>query len=178
MTLLRPSPEQFPPLPQSTNPDTIEQARRYILATTERTRTGEKRLSRTNRRRLAEIAIATLDNPDLPAFEAVATASQILAELPDRYQTQRLYDTLSRIMQSRAQEAYPGNATQELAAARLAIHGTDREHPFPEALEDARRQLGQPSTEDIIRKSSSLITYHDLGTTAPQEATEPRHKSS
>ena len=178
MTLLRPTSEQFPPLPQSTNPDTIEQARRYILATTEQTRTGEKRLSRTNQRRLAEIAIATLDNPDLPAFEAVTTASQILAELPDRYQTQMLYDTLSQIIQSRAQEAYPGNATQELAATRLAIQGTDREHSFPEALENARHQLGQPSTEDIIRKSSSLITHHDLGATAPQEVVEPRHKPS
>ena len=164
MTLLRPSTEPLPPIPAPTDPIAIEQARRSILHTTELARRDE-RLSRSTRQRLATLAIATLGNPNLPAFEAVFTAGQVLAELPDRDQTEELHTTLTQLMKERALEAFAKDAPRELAATQLAILETNRDRPFPAALEYAHQQLGQPSTEDVIRKSESLVTHYWLDNT-------------
>jgi tellurite resistance protein len=177
MTFLRSSTEHLPPIPEPTDPIAIEQARQSILHTTESARCGEK-LSRATRQRLATLAIATLSNPNLPAFEAVFTAGQVLAELPDRDQTDELHASLTRLIQERALEAFAKDAPRELAATRLAILETNRDRPFPAALEYAHQQLGQPSTEEVIRKSERFVTDYWLGETGALPTSQDDEKPS
>lgn len=157
MTFFHPSTENFLSHPSTiTDISRVEQARCELGDVTDRIRRGEIKPSRRLQKRLAQLAGAALSYPGLPALEALVTAEVVLANTPSKYQTPALLETLTDVIEQNAPNVY-ANDPREIDAVLQAIDTTDRDRSFPEALETARHDLGQPTTELIIFVNESLL---------------------
>jgi hypothetical protein len=154
-----------------TNIEEVENARRELSDVTDRIRLREVKPSRQTRDQLARVASKALTYPDLPFFESVLSAGEILANVPVKYQTPELREAMMSIIQEQAPEIY---SADEVAVLCRAIDITNQKHPFPQALEDAHVEYGHLPTELVIdlaesrmvtqaNKNDSILTTQTTG---------------